>query len=127
MKYSKGTDFASALKYMYQNKYNIDTEELADCHSAFDVILLAETKAVGDKSSTLAGSFVEKINALGDIYAGNTSTSESKPTEKFVAKSSEPIVEEKHNSSEPTEFDRPSKNERKRNRDVDVVKEEPNA
>lgn len=117
MQYPRGTDIASALKYMYQNKYGIDTETLSGVRSVFDVILLAEIKAAEDKHVRLTGGLVDKINQLGDYYA----TAKKQPVEPIIEA---PKVEEQTQSSLVEERMPQSRRDRRQNRQSSLVETE---
>ena len=103
MNYTRGTDITSALKYLYQNKYGLDTAVLAECHSFLEVIRVAEMSQMPEAASKeIGGIGIDVINAIGDFYKHSAETA-SKPVverKKGKRKSSEPssasteIVEE---------------------------------
>lgn len=80
MNYTRGTDITSALKYLYQSKYGIDTAVLAECHSFLEVIRVAEMSQIpGVSSKDIGGIGIDAINAIGDFYKHSAETA-SKPT-----------------------------------------------
>jgi hypothetical protein len=101
MNYTRGTDITSALKYMYQNKYDISTDELANCHSMFEVIALAEGKALANKNISLSGSVVEKLNAIGDFYS--VTKSQNSKSQRVEKRSDNP--NKKPSAEEPKKVD----------------------
>ena len=69
MDYTRGSDITSALKYMYQNKYGISTEILAECRNIHDVVYAAELSQVTDASPDFSDSSItETFNLIGDYY-----------------------------------------------------------
>lgn len=75
MDYSRGTDITSALKYMYQNKYGLETSVLADCHNIHEVVYAAEMTQVPDTAPDFAdANIAEVFNLMGEYYAGNKLT-----------------------------------------------------
>lgn len=72
MDYTRGTDIVSALKYMYQNKYGLESEVFADCHTIYDVVYTAEMTQVPDTAPDFADANIsEMINLMGDYHAAN--------------------------------------------------------
>lgn len=72
MDYTRGTDITSALKYMYQNKYGLETSVLADCHNIHEVVYAAEMTQVPDTAPDFADANIgEVFNLMGDYYASN--------------------------------------------------------
>ena len=70
MKYTRGNDILSALKYFYQNKYNVPTEVLAECRSIPEVICVAEKLQVPqNEQNKLGGMGIELLNNLGAFYS----------------------------------------------------------